>query len=215
MVCEKCGQTIPDEAVFCSYCGLRNTRKVCAACGTELQKEQVFCHVCGLKCGSETPLPEEQKKEKREKQKEQQEKVSCAEALTKSDSLPGKRKSIYYALYIALGVIYAVLAVVLVMFGFSGYYEYSFHSDLYDSVIRRTTLSIEMPVYWMSSGFLFAGIVQHIYIYLKVRKGKKATKVNIVVSIVLMFLAFIMFLPCLVEGYSLHFGSYDISKLIR
>lgn len=54
MICGKCGKTIPEDAVFCSYCGTRYEKKVCKAYGTELQKEQLFCHVCGLKWDSET-----------------------------------------------------------------------------------------------------------------------------------------------------------------
>lgn len=199
MICEKCGRTIPEEAVFCSYCGSRNMRKVCKACGTELQKDQKFCHVCGLKCDGKVPQPEEQKKDEQKKEK----RILREESLSEKDSLSGKRKTIYYTLYIVFCVMYAVLTVTLALFGLFGYYEYSFYSDLYNTTIRRATLPVEMPVFWVSAVSVIVGIAQHVYIFFKVRKGKKVTKINIVVSIVLMLSAFIFLLPCWVEGYSI------------
>ena len=61
MICRKCGKTISDDAVFCSYCGERCAKKVCTACGTELREEQLFCHVCGLRWNNGTTPPTEQK----------------------------------------------------------------------------------------------------------------------------------------------------------
>ena len=61
MICRKCGKTISDDAVFCSYCGERCAKKVCAACGTELREEQLFCHICGLRWNNTTTPPAEQK----------------------------------------------------------------------------------------------------------------------------------------------------------
>lgn len=83
-------------------------RKVCKACGTELQKDQKFCHVCGLKCDGKMPQPEEQKKEKR---------ILREESLSEKDSWFGKRKTVYYTLYIVFCVMYAVLTVTLALFG--------------------------------------------------------------------------------------------------
>ncbi len=55
-------KTIPENAVFCCYCGARcEGKKVCRACGTELRKEQLFCHVCGLKWEDDVTSQEAQK----------------------------------------------------------------------------------------------------------------------------------------------------------
>lgn len=55
MICCKCGKIVPDGAIFCCWCGEKNTKKVCAACGTVLREDQLFCHECGVKWDGETP----------------------------------------------------------------------------------------------------------------------------------------------------------------
>lgn len=51
----------------------------------------------------------------------------------------------------------------------------------------------EAPAFWLSAVSVIVGIVQQVYLFLKVRKGKNVTKINIAVSIVLMLLALIFF----------------------
>ena len=51
MYCCKCGKTIPDEALFCSYCGSRQ-QAVCSSCGTVLAADAAFCHKCGTQVNS-------------------------------------------------------------------------------------------------------------------------------------------------------------------
>lgn len=46
MFCCKCGKTIPDDALFCSYCGSRQ-QVTCGSCGAALATDAVFCHKCG------------------------------------------------------------------------------------------------------------------------------------------------------------------------
>lgn len=204
MICEKCGRTIPEEAVFCSYCGSRNMRKVCKACGTELQKDQKFCHVCGLKCDGKAPQPEEQKKDEQKKDEQKKKKrILREESLSEKDSLSGKRKTVYYILYIAFGVIYAALTGIMVILGIFGYYEY--HSYLYETGIRHAM--IDVPVFWLGVVSVIAGIVQHVYIFLKDRKGKKIQKVNRIASVILMLNVIfwiIIFLIIFVGNNSVH-----------
>lgn len=48
MTCDKCGKTIPENAVFCGYCGTRcEEKKVCRACGAELKKGSCFVMCVG------------------------------------------------------------------------------------------------------------------------------------------------------------------------
>ena len=46
MICNKCGKTIVDDAVFCSYCGAKQELS-CEECGTKLPQDARFCHKCG------------------------------------------------------------------------------------------------------------------------------------------------------------------------
>lgn len=205
MICGKCGKTIPEDAVFCSYCGARYEKKVCKACGTELKKEQLFCHVCGLKWDSETLHQEEQKvhQEEQKVQPEEQKVVPPtgqqtvrSEVLPEKYSLSGGRK----IFNIVFSVIYAVLIVFLVLAGFCGFYSY--YSWLTEK--RYYTYAYEMPSFWLAVVSVIAGIVQQAYIFFKVRKSKNVTKLNMAVSIVLMLLALVFsFLLLYAEGYGL------------
>jgi class 3 adenylate cyclase/predicted ATPase/predicted nucleic acid-binding Zn ribbon protein len=46
MDCLQCGAAIPDDARFCSYCGLEQTQR-CPACGTASPPRARFCAACG------------------------------------------------------------------------------------------------------------------------------------------------------------------------
>ncbi len=50
MYCNKCGKELVSGALFCSYCGAKQSA-VCANCGTELTSGAIFCHKCGTKVG--------------------------------------------------------------------------------------------------------------------------------------------------------------------
>lgn len=48
MICKNCSKSIPDDSVFCSYCGTKQSI-VCPSCGTELNDSDIFCRKCGTK----------------------------------------------------------------------------------------------------------------------------------------------------------------------
>ncbi len=55
MFCSKCGNTLPDDAKFCSKCGApTRVRKVnlCRKCGAELEEGTRFCAKCGTPVGT-------------------------------------------------------------------------------------------------------------------------------------------------------------------
>lgn len=52
MVCKRCGKDIPDNVLFCGYCGEKCEEKrgvVCKVCGAELAQNMQYCHVCGTR----------------------------------------------------------------------------------------------------------------------------------------------------------------------
>ena len=295
MICRKCGKTISDDAVFCSYCGERCAKKVCTACGTELREEQLFCHVCGLRWNNGTTPPTEQKTappsdrqavqttkqqttqasdcqavqtaklqitqasdrqavqttkqqitQASDRQAEQTTKqqttqasdrqavqtaeqktapppdrqtVQTAEqptyfidfnglrlttesvALTEEDSFTGKKKMFY----IIFGIMYAVFTAALIITGWFGYYDHYYWSEVLDKISRYRVLAAEAPFFWLSVFCVIVGAALHILSLLRLRKGKRVTKVNMAVRIVLMGLAFIFFvLLCYAEGSGLH-----------
>lgn len=51
MYCKRCSKEIPDEALFCCFCGEKQ-QTICADCGTELVADAIFCHNCGGKVGA-------------------------------------------------------------------------------------------------------------------------------------------------------------------
>ncbi len=296
MICRKCGKTISDDAVFCSYCGERCAKKVCTACGTELREEQLFCHVCGLRWNNGTTPPAEQKTappsdrqaeqtteqqitQASDRQVEQTTKQQTTQAsdhqtvqttkqqttqasdhqtvqttkqqttqasdrqavqtteqqitqasdktdvppvvqqptyfidfnglrlttesvaLTEEDSLTGKKKMFY----IIFGIMYAVFTAALIITGWFGYYDHYYWSEVLDKISRYRVLAAEAPFFWLSVFCVILGAALHILSLLRLRKGKRVTKVNMAVRIVLMALAFIFFvLLCYAEGSGLH-----------
>ena len=263
MICRKCGKTISDDAVFCSYCGERCAKKVCTACGTELREEQLFCHVCGLRWNNGTTPPTEQKTappsdrqavqttkqqitqasdcqavqtakqqttQASDRQAEQTTKQQTTQAsdrqavqtakqptyfidfnglrlttesvaLTEEDSLTGKKKMFY----IIFGIMYAVFTAALIITGWFGYYDHYYWSEVLDKISRYRVLAAEAPFFWLSVFCVILGAALHILSLLRLRKGKRVTKVNMAVRIVLMALAFIFFvLLCYAEGSGLH-----------
>ncbi len=66
--CKKCGQELPDEAVFCFKCGNKTEKKkLCPKCGKELPKESEFCMFCGealnISAGVEQTIRDEKSSE--------------------------------------------------------------------------------------------------------------------------------------------------------
>ncbi len=232
MICRKCGKTISDDAVFCSYCGERCAKKVCTACGTELREEQLFCHVCGLRWNNGTTPSTEQKTapppDRQAVQTTEQQTTQASDktgvppvvqqptyfidfnglrlttesvALTEEDSLTGKKKMFY----IIFGIMYAVFTAALIITGWFGYYDHYYWSEVLDKISRYRVLAAEAPFFWLSVFCVILGAALHILSLLRLRKGKRVTKVNMAVRIVLMALAFIFFvLLCYAEGSGLH-----------
>lgn len=52
MICKSCGCNLPDNAVFCLECGVKQDTKIyCPSCNTELPAEARFCLECGATIG--------------------------------------------------------------------------------------------------------------------------------------------------------------------
>lgn len=49
MLCSHCGKEIPNDSLFCSFCGQKNEGAVCPTCGAALEEDSVFCSACGTK----------------------------------------------------------------------------------------------------------------------------------------------------------------------
>ncbi len=58
IICNNCGQCLPDDAVFCTNCGTKVTALRCAGCGTVLADDTKFCPNCGTPIGQPTTLAE-------------------------------------------------------------------------------------------------------------------------------------------------------------
>ena len=56
IICNKCGQELPDEAAFCASCGAKIEKKTfCMNCGKEILDGAKFCMHCGTQVGNEIP----------------------------------------------------------------------------------------------------------------------------------------------------------------
>lgn len=48
VVCRNCGESLPEGAKFCSYCGTKvGGGKICKRCSAENSEEAIFCSTCG------------------------------------------------------------------------------------------------------------------------------------------------------------------------
>ena len=65
MKCERCNNILPDDSVFCSYCGNKIEKPQepqapkCEKCGNTLPLDSEFCHFCGNQI-SQSPVEEKQ-----------------------------------------------------------------------------------------------------------------------------------------------------------
>ena len=59
MQCPHCKQTVSDNAVFCSRCGIKvsASKSICPECGAENDDNQVFCEQCGSKLNPPSAPP--------------------------------------------------------------------------------------------------------------------------------------------------------------
>lgn len=52
IICNNCGQNVPDDSTFCPKCGAKITIVRCADCGAVLAADARFCPSCGTPVGS-------------------------------------------------------------------------------------------------------------------------------------------------------------------
>ena len=58
MNCPKCGEFVPDDAIFCSKCGSRvDGKKNCVRCGKSIDEGNVYCNYCGARQDGKTVCP--------------------------------------------------------------------------------------------------------------------------------------------------------------
>lgn len=202
MVCGKCGKRIPDDAVFCSYCGARRERKVCKACGTELKEEQLFCHVCGLKWDEGASRPEESGTGRPADRQMEQLPGEKEIQQTENPITSGRSKTVQRVL---CGV-YAILIVTLAVTGYFGYYDYYFWSSAYERMTKHRVFAIEQPAFWLCVIAVAAGGIHQIYCICRNRKKKPVKKFHVIISAIIALLAIIFFfLLCWGEGYGIQF----------
>lgn len=56
IICNNCGQNVPDDSLFCPKCGTKVTAVRCTACGAVLTADAKFCSNCGTPAGND-PVP--------------------------------------------------------------------------------------------------------------------------------------------------------------
>lgn len=63
--CVACSSRIPNGALFCPYCGMRQPDpqvkvvRYCPECGTKLEIDEMFCHHCGTRIPQDDAATEE------------------------------------------------------------------------------------------------------------------------------------------------------------
>ena len=58
MICQHCGNPLPEGAKFCSICGQPQAQLTCNNCGTPLEPNTSFCSNCGLPVNNTPITPE-------------------------------------------------------------------------------------------------------------------------------------------------------------
>lgn len=58
MICQHCGNPLPEGAKFCSICGQPQAQLTCSNCDTPLEPNTLFCSNCGTPVATDTNTPE-------------------------------------------------------------------------------------------------------------------------------------------------------------
>ena len=58
MICQHCGNPLPEGAKFCSICGQPQAQLTCNNCGTPLEPNTLFCSNCGTPVTNTSTAPE-------------------------------------------------------------------------------------------------------------------------------------------------------------
>lgn len=58
MICQHCGNPLPEGAKFCSICGQPQAQLTCSNCGTPLEPNTLFCSNCGTPVNNTPTTPE-------------------------------------------------------------------------------------------------------------------------------------------------------------
>ena len=58
MICQHCGNPLPEGAKFCSICGQQQAQLTCNNCGNPLEPNTSFCSNCGTPVNNTPPTPE-------------------------------------------------------------------------------------------------------------------------------------------------------------
>ena len=61
MICQHCGNPLPEGAKFCSICGQPQAQLTCRNCGTPLEPNTLFCSNCGTPVNNTSTTPEAEK----------------------------------------------------------------------------------------------------------------------------------------------------------